>query len=177
MSEQGTTQKLSEVHEFKTRVYLPTYDPCYVCGQKNPLGLQMRFFIEDNEDNIVKAEFTPKENQLGYPGVVHGGVVSAIMDEIMGWPLTLLTKCLSVTTQLQIRFLKPVTIGQTYIVSAHAVNAERKLWKGRGEVRDKQGTLYIEGTGIYMPYSAEETQQMDLHLTYQPGDLRVFSPE
>ena len=174
MSERVTTQKLSEVHESKTRVYLPTYDPCYVCGQKNPSGLKMRFFIEDN---LVKAEFTPHENQLGYPDVVHGGVISAIMDEIMGWPLTLLTKCLSVTTQLQIRFLKPVTIGKTYIVSARVVNTERKLWKGRGEIQDKEGTLYIEGTGIYMPYSVEETQKMDLHLTYQPGDLRVFASE
>jgi uncharacterized protein (TIGR00369 family) len=167
-------QKLSAAREPRTRVYLPTYDLCYVCGQKNPLGLQLRFFVEEN---VVKTEFTPKENQLGYPGVVHGGILSAIMDEIMGWPLALLTKRLSVTTQLQMRFLKPVAFGQTYLVSAQVVNAERKLWKGRGEIRDKENALYVEGSGIYMPYSLEATQKMDLHMTYQPSDLRVFVPE
>ncbi len=169
-----SSQKPPEAHEPKTRTYLPTYDPCYVCGQQNRLGLQMRFFVEDK---VVKAEFTPNESQLGYPNVVHGGILSAILDEIMGWPLALLTKRLSVTTQLQMRFLKPVTFGQTYIVHAQVVNVERKLWKGRGEIRDKANTLYVEGSGIYMPYSAEDTQKMDLHMTYQPGDLRVFAPE
>ncbi len=157
----------------KKRTYLPSYDSCYVCGQKNLYGLQMRFFIEDE---VVKSEFTPKENQLGYPGVVHGGILSAIMDEIMGWPMSVLHKRLGVTTQLQIRFLKPVKFGQIYLVSAHTVDAARRLWKGRGEIRDAQGTLYVEGTGIYMPFSAEETQKMDPHLTYLPGDLRVFAP-
>ncbi len=156
----------------KNRLYLPTYDSCYVCGQKNPNGLQMRFFVEGE---AVKTEFTPKENQLGYPGVVHGGIVSAIMDEIMGWPMSVLHRRLGVTTQLQIRFLKPVKFGQTYLVSAHTVDADRKLWKGRGEICDAQGTLYVEGAGMYMPFSAEDTQKMDPHLTYLPGDLKIFA--
>jgi acyl-coenzyme A thioesterase PaaI-like protein len=157
----------------KSRLYLPTYDMCYVCGHKNPNGLQLRFYVEGE---AVKTEFSPKANQLGYPGVVHGGIISAIMDEVMGWPMSVLRGRLGMTTQLQIRFLKPVKFGQTYLISAFTVDAERRLWKGRGEWRDPQGTLYVEGLGTYMPFSTEETQKMDPHLTYLPGDLKVFAP-
>jgi uncharacterized protein (TIGR00369 family) len=155
------------------RTYLPTYDPCYVCGQKNPHGLKMHYFIEGE---AVKAEFTPMEHQLGYPGVVHGGVICAILDEIMGWPLSVKTGRMSVTARLQIRFVRPVTIGQTYTISAYAVDTERRPWKARGEIRDQEGQLYVRANGVYMPFSREQTQEMGRHLTYQPGDRRVFTP-
>mgnify|MGYP000713562418 CR=1 FL=1 len=65
---------------------LPSLQPnslhCFVCGLANPFGLHLRFY--DNGAGEVVAEFTAPEHFQGYPGVVHGGIVAAMLDEIAG---------------------------------------------------------------------------------------------
>jgi acyl-coenzyme A thioesterase PaaI-like protein len=56
---------------------------CFVCGRQNPIGLGLDFY-EDHEADQVRAEFTVPDAYQGYPGVVHGGIVSTILDEVAG---------------------------------------------------------------------------------------------
>lgn len=60
----------------------PNSDYCFVCGRLNPHGLHMSFY--DNGVDEVYAEYTVPESYQGYPGVVHGGVVAAMLDEVVG---------------------------------------------------------------------------------------------
>ncbi len=55
---------------------------CFVCGLKNDFGIQPHFYVTDNQELI--ALFTPAEEHQSYPGRLHGGVASAILDETMG---------------------------------------------------------------------------------------------
>jgi len=151
--------------------YLPTYERCFVCGQGNPAGLGVRFFIEGAK---VKAEFVPTKAHMGYEGIVHGGIVSALLDEIMGWPLSLKNGRLCISVEIKIRFKRPLHVGQRYIVSGEAVEDTRRLWEGRGEIRDEQGLLYAEGWGWYFPLSEEETKELSDYLTYGPEVEPVF---
>ena len=64
--------------------YLPTYDGCYVCGQAHPRGLRIRFFM--GMFGQVQAWFRPDAAQTGYEDTVHGGVISALLDELLGCP-------------------------------------------------------------------------------------------
>ncbi len=57
------------------------YQRCFVCGQRNPFGLHLVFRQE--EDSIV-ADFQPREEHQGFPGVIHGGIVAALLDEALG---------------------------------------------------------------------------------------------
>jgi len=59
----------------------PNSEMCFVCGRKNPVGLYMRF--HDNGETEVVSEFTVPEHYQGYPGIVHGGVVAAMLDEVV----------------------------------------------------------------------------------------------
>lgn len=155
----------------RSKRYLPTYKNCFVCGQGNPAGLGVRFFIEGDK---VKAEFVPQEAHMGYRGIVHGGIISALLDEIMGWPLSLENGRVCISVEIRVRFKRPLPLGQRYIVSGEAVDDARRLWEGRGEIRDEQGLLYAAGWGRYLPLSEEETEEVSNYLTYGPEEERVF---
>ena len=59
---------------------LSSYRKGFVCGKDNPIGLKINIF---KEKNIVNAEFIPEENHQGYKGIVHGGIIFSVMDEVM----------------------------------------------------------------------------------------------
>ena len=56
---------------------------CYVCGKENPAGLGVDFEI-NREQRTISAKFTPSDNHQGYEGIVHGGILSTLLDEAMG---------------------------------------------------------------------------------------------
>ena len=56
---------------------------CFLCGLQNPVGLKLAFY-EDPKAKQVRAEFTIPDAYQGYPGVAHGGIVAAILDEVAG---------------------------------------------------------------------------------------------
>jgi len=94
------------------------HDHCLLCGQRNPLSLRLRF--EATEPAAVRARFRPGRRLQGYRGVLHGGVISALLDAAM-------THCLfhrgvrAVTGDLYVRFLAPVTCDETLDVTARLV--------------------------------------------------------
>jgi acyl-coenzyme A thioesterase PaaI-like protein len=60
----------------------PNSNFCFVCGRLNERGLHMTF--HDNGKNEVFSEYTVPEDYQGYPGIVHGGIVAAMLDEVVG---------------------------------------------------------------------------------------------
>jgi uncharacterized protein (TIGR00369 family) len=152
--------------------YLPTYDGCYVCGQAHPRGLRTRFFVGDDEQ--VHAWFCPDETQTGYEGVVHGGVIGALLDEILGWPIALKTGRLSFTGELTIRFVKPISPGHTYLATAYPGTHRGRYWEARGDIRDKSDEICAKAQGKYFLLSPEQTVAVAERLTFQSDDLPVF---
>ena len=70
---------LQETPPRATRYPQPNSDTCFICGRSNPVGLQMTFF--DNGVDEVYAEHTVPDLYQSYPGLVHGGIVTAMLDE------------------------------------------------------------------------------------------------
>jgi uncharacterized protein (TIGR00369 family) len=131
-----------------------------VCGDENPRGLDVRFEVEAG---VVSTRFVPQVDHTGYRGRVHGGVLSALLDEAMGWAPCVLMKRFCVAVELRIRFLKPVPIGRAVRVEGVMTADRGRLWESAGEIRDEEGQVYARGTGKYFPLSVEETQEvMDL---------------
>src|SRR5215467_10046312 len=58
-----------------------SYQRCFVCGHRNPYGLHLFFRLEQN---TIVADFQPREEHQGFPGVIHGGIVAAVLDEALG---------------------------------------------------------------------------------------------
>lgn len=154
--------------------YLPTYDGCYVCGQKHPIGLCIRFFA--GEEGKVHALFKPHGNQTGYGNIVHGGVISALLDELTGWPICLETDRICYTGELTVRFRKPVFSGQTYLGTGFKGTQPegKRYWEARSELTDENGTVLVEASGRYFLVPEMQTRVFGSQMTFQPGDLVVF---
>ena len=95
----------------------PNSRMCFVCGLENPVGLKL-VFREDGEAGQVRAEFTVPDLFQGYPGVVHGGIVAAILDEVSGRAVMLHAsdENLLATLRLTVRYRRP-TPTETLLVA------------------------------------------------------------
>ena len=95
----------------KTITRLPVNDDhtCFACGPANPHGLHMNF-LTDGE--VVFSQLTVPGHLRGWNNMVHGGVISTILDEVMSWAAIHLIKSIIVTRTMSVDFLKPVFIDQ-----------------------------------------------------------------
>lgn len=152
--------------------YLPTYDECYVCGQNHLRGLRTRFFAEPNGE--VKCHFKPDTNQTGYANLVHGGVVSALFDELLGWPVVLQTGRMCFSAEITIRFIKPVPAEHTYLAIAGSGYDRGRYWENEGNLQDSDGIVYAKAKGKYFLFTEEKTAEVVNRMTYQPEDLPVL---
>jgi uncharacterized protein (TIGR00369 family) len=112
------------------------FDMCFACGQKNPIGLKLNV-VPDGKG--VKAEFTPTKLHQGWSGVVHGGIISCLLDEATSYA-ALFSGVNPITAKMQARFKRPAQIGEPLTVTARVTKKTRKLVEAKGEVRLKDGT-------------------------------------
>lgn len=163
-----------QVPSSENKTFLPTYDGCFVCGQSHPTGICSRFYA--GEGGKVHALFKPNMNQTGYGNIVHGGIITAFLDELMGWPICLATEMICYTGEITVRFRRQVFAGQTYVGTGHpGTKVEgKRYWDGRGELHDKDGNLLAEATGRYFILAEAQTRAFGSQMTFQPGDLPIF---
>jgi uncharacterized protein (TIGR00369 family) len=93
---------------------------CFACGAENPIGLRLTFAVEGEG---VRAAFVPGPEHQGYDDIVHGGIISTLLDEAMAWA-TAAAGIWAVTAEMRVRFHRPVHVGERTVVRAH-VTAER----------------------------------------------------
>ncbi len=153
-------------------VFLPSYDGCYVCGQTHPRGLRIRFFADERKS--IYARFHPDQTQTGYDDIVHGGVVSALLDELIGWSVSLHHDRLAYTAELTVRFVKPLRAGRRYLAYSCLGAGRGRIWDADGQIRDESGVVYAKGHGRYFLLSPEQTIAVAQKMNFQPGDLPVF---
>jgi acyl-coenzyme A thioesterase PaaI-like protein len=113
---------------------------CFACGQKNPIGLKLKF---RNEDGKAVTEFTPGENHQGWPNVAHAGITCTMLDEAIGYAAYYLGIYI-VTTKLNVRLIKPTIIGKKYIICAEAKKENEKKASAYGTIKLEDGTLIAD---------------------------------
>ena len=112
---------------------------CFVCGQRNPIGFKLKFYIED--DKRVVSECTPSEEYCGFSKVFHGGLQSTLLDDLTIWTLIGLRKRLGATLTLKIDYLKPLYIGEAIFLKGEIVSEEDNIAYVRGELINKRGDV------------------------------------
>jgi acyl-coenzyme A thioesterase PaaI-like protein len=113
---------------------------CFACGQKNPIGLKLKF---RNEDGKAVTEFTPSEHHQGWPNVAHAGITCTMLDEAIGYAAYYLGIYI-VTTKLNVRLIKPTIIGKKYIICAEAKKENEKKASAYGTIKLEDGTLIAD---------------------------------
>jgi len=119
---------------------------CFVCGDNNPQGLRIRFF-EDSGKAV--AEYTPPEAYQGYEGILHGGLISTLLDEIMAKAL-LANERQGMTVEMQVRFKKAVPVNQPLRLIGRVTGVQGRLTETAGELLGADGTVYANATGKFL---------------------------
>jgi uncharacterized protein (TIGR00369 family) len=122
----------------------PEYRNCFMCGQGNPRGLQLK--LKDVEGKAEAAFFADRSLE-GYDGIIHGGITSALLDEVMVWSAFYTTGHHAVTSELSVRFLKPVRVGQTYRVLGGVKEIRRRIVLAEASLTDEAGVVAARGEG------------------------------
>lgn len=128
---------------------LPHTRGCFVCGVANSHGLKLKF---ESDGKIVRSQFTPQAEHIGFKGVVHGGILSTLLDEIMVWACAVDAKRFAFCAELNVRFLRPAVPGESLTATAEMTSNRRdKLFEARGELRNPAGDVITIATGKYLP--------------------------
>jgi acyl-coenzyme A thioesterase PaaI-like protein len=96
-----------------------TYGNCFVCGENNPGGLRLQFEI-DKEKQTLRTTFVANPVFQGFDGLVHGGIISTLLDEAMA-KLCYELGFNTVTASLEIRFIHPAPILQPLLIYGEIV--------------------------------------------------------
>jgi acyl-coenzyme A thioesterase PaaI-like protein len=113
--------------------HLRDNERCYVCGKKNPSGLAVDFAI-NKETRSIEARFTPAKDHQGYEGIVHGGILSAVLDEAM------------VTAEITVKFKAPAAPGDELCVSGALLRETSRLIQAEAKV-ERGPVVIAEATG------------------------------
>ena len=117
---------------------------CFVCGKKNPVGLAVDFHI-DAEKRSISARFTPSDTHQGFEGIVHGGILSSLLDEAMA-KLAFSLGIQAVTAEMTTKFKAPASPGEELCVSGRITRENRKLIQAEAKI--ERGLVVIaEATG------------------------------
>jgi acyl-coenzyme A thioesterase PaaI-like protein len=118
----------------------PNSKMCFICGLENPVGLKLRIY--ETEPGMVETTYTAPEHFQGYPGVLHGGIVATMIDEISGRSLmgTLEHGRFMFTAKIEVKYRKNVPIGKPLRIVGKAL-------KDRGHSAEAWAGIYDAGSG------------------------------
>ena len=122
---------------------------CLVCGVDNKSSLKARFY--ELESGELLGVFDPLQEHQSYPGRLHGGISSAMLDETIGRAINISDpQAWGVTVELTVRFRKPVPVGEEVRAIGRITRDSRRIFEGSGEIVLADGTVAVEAAGKYM---------------------------
>ncbi len=133
---------------------------CLVCGMDNDLGLKTRFYEIDSGELV--GLFLPKEEYQSYPERLHGGISSAILDEIIGRAINIEEPDVwGVTVELNLKFKKPIPLDKEIKAVGRITKANRKLFEGTGEIILENGEVAVQAYGKYLKLPVDKITNTD----------------
>ena len=117
---------------------------CFVCGKKNDAGLRADFEF-DAGNRSLRGTFTPRTEHEGWEGIVHGGIIAALLDEAMVKLAAHLGMAV-VSAEMTVKFKAPAKPGERIAVQGAIVDSRNRLVLAEASVR--RGPVVIaEATG------------------------------
>jgi acyl-coenzyme A thioesterase PaaI-like protein len=116
--------------------------PCFGCGPRHPIGFRLAFA---KNGDAISTEMTPEERFQGPPGIMHGGLVTTLADEVAAWAVIGLLGKFGFTAHLEAKLHKPVRIGRPVLAEGRLEGPATRLAKVRVTLR-QDDALAFEGT-------------------------------
>lgn len=130
---------------------------------ENPIGLKLFFY--ETDDGRVIARFTPREEHQGYPGRLHGGIASTLLDEVVG-RVCIAERRWMVTAKMEIRYRRPIPLGEPLTIVGERLESRGRRLVARGELRLPDGSVGAEATAVFIELQEEQTAGMEEALRF-----------
>jgi uncharacterized protein (TIGR00369 family) len=121
------------------------YPQCFVCGDKNPIGLKVPFYVKDDK---VVAEYVAGPNFEGYKDILHGGILSSLLDEVMIRSVLALGIYV-LTSEIKVKFRKMVKIGDKLSLEGRLVEDKGRILTAEGKITNQNNEVVAEGEGKF----------------------------
>ncbi len=131
------------------------YQRCFACGQLNPYGLKMIFRFDDN---TIISDFKPNKEHQGFPGIIHGGITAAVLDEALNRTSMLTNQpTWTMTGRLDVRYRRYVPYGPLLRVRAWLDKQRGRMVQASGKLTlaDDENVLFAEAQGTFMTLTSE----------------------
>lgn len=144
----------------------PNSRHCFVCGVENGAGLGVSFYEVEGEGGglEVEARFIARATHQGYPGRMHGGLVTGVLDETIGRAVNAgappgAETAWGVAAELSVRFLKPVPLDVELTARGRITLDRRRLFQGTGELLLPDGTVAASAFGRYVRMGLDDISE------------------
>lgn len=132
------------------------YGLCFACGPRNSSGLQLLF---ERDGDRVTTTYQAMERHQGFPGYLHGGTISTLLDEAMS-RVSLLDNRWTITARMEVKFKHPIRICDRVKVVAEKLRETRGFLETRGWVEQADGNVAAEASGKFVFLSEEYLMRM-----------------
>ncbi len=112
---------------------------CFGCSTRHPIGFRLRF---RRCGDLVTTSFLPHADLAGPPGIMHGGLVTTLADEVAAWTVVALRSRFGFTGAISAKLLKPVRIGAV-------VQAEGRIARESSRVLEIEVRLLQQTEPVY----------------------------
>jgi len=116
---------------------------CFVCGKENPKGLKLQF---KRENGKVYSNFSLDKYYQGYNNIIHGGVISMILDEAMAHLQSKEERFL--TGRITVKFIKPLKAGEKVTVTAWIDKNRKRVKETKAVMKKENGETVAEAEAI-----------------------------
>ncbi|MDR3237441.1 MAG: PaaI family thioesterase [Spirochaetia bacterium] len=127
---------------------------CFICGQNNPSGLHLKFSCDSSGKAI--SEFIIPEHLIGYDGIFHGGLITAVLDDTMFYAVMQDNPDI-MTVNINISFKSPAYTGTFVRAEGEVTGQQGRVISAIGRLFDKE-TLLSEAEGKFVIVSPEKTK-------------------
>ena len=123
----------------------PNSDHCFVCGRRNSHGLYMTFY--DNGRDEVCSDYSVPDEYQSYPGIVHGGILASMLDEVVGRVAMIGDHHhFMVAVKLQVLYRHPVPVETPLKLKGRIERLRGRLGKAVGEIILPDGRIACEAS-------------------------------
>jgi uncharacterized protein (TIGR00369 family) len=132
------------------------YPQCFVCGDKNPTGLNVAFYSD--EDRVV-ARYTAGPSFEGYKDILHGGILSSLLDEVM-IRAVLDRGIFSLTSEICVKFRKMVKTGDQLFLEGRLTQDKGRLLVAQGKITNQRDEVVATAEGKFFRATGELQQRL-----------------
>jgi len=115
---------------------------CFGCGRDNPIGLKLKF---DWDGKVASTRFTPDKRYQGWSGLVHGGIITVLLDEVMAYA-AIFDGVNTITAAMEVKFRHPAPLDKPLVINGSVIKKTRRLVETKATISLTDGTLIAEGT-------------------------------